>query len=235
MSLLSQNRLLALLPERDATGLQEQCQVLDLQVGNFLERAGETVERVYFPTDGVISIVAEYAAGEIVEMATVGREGFAGLVPFLGGREATASCLVQVKGAAISLSTADFRSAIKASEALQHICSTYAQAFLNQLMVSVACNSRHSVSQRLARWLLMMCERTDQPDLRFTHEFLAELLAVRRASVTDALRELRAKGAVSSSRGLVRVDDHKALIAESCECHRLTQQVYAQLLPASDR
>lgn len=211
--------------------MEQRGDVQHLPLGQFLERSGRKPSKVYFPLTGVVSIVAEYSAGEIVEMATVGREGFIGLVPFLGGTVSASSSLVQVEGRAFSMPVDAFQTLLGTCPHFKHVLSTYAQAFMNQVMVSVACNSRHTVTQRLARWLLMMTDRSDESDLPLTQEFLAEMLAVRRATVTEALKLLRETGAVDSRRGVIRINDRSALIGLSCECYSMAQSTYDTLIP----
>ena len=136
--------------------------------------ADSSLDHVFFPDSGVVSAVAVYADGSIIEMATVGREGCTGMQAFFGAKISSVRFLVQVPGSAAKMSRVAFTRAMESMPAFRNLMSAYIQAFLEQVMVSVACNGAHSLKQRLARWLLMMRDRGDDDVLSISQDLLAE-------------------------------------------------------------
>ena len=133
---------------------------------------------------GVISVVAVYADGSSIEMATVGREGCTGFQAFFGEKESSVRFLVQISGSASKLSRVAFTRAMRSLPSFRNLMSAYVNAFLEQVLVSAACNGVHTVKQRLARWLLMMRDRSDDDTLPITQTLLAEMLGVQRPTIT---------------------------------------------------
>src|SRR5262249_56118578 len=127
--------------------------------------------------------------GNVIEMATIGREGCTGVQTFFGARRSSGRLLVQIPGSAAKMSRAAFDRAMKSMPLFRDLMLAYVQAFLEQVMVSVACNGRHSLKERLARWLLMMRDRSDADAMPITHDLLAEIFAVHRPSLTHPLAE----------------------------------------------
>jgi CRP-like cAMP-binding protein len=193
--------------------------------------ADSTLDQVFFPDSGVVSVVAVYADGSVIEMATVGREGCTGVQAVLGGRTSSARLLVQIPGSAAKMSRMAFQRSMETMPSFRRLMYNYAQAFLEQVMVSVACNGAHSLKRRLARWLLMMRDRSDNDALPITHNLLAEMLGVHRPAITNAVRELERAGVVKGSRGHVTIRDRPGLIRESCECYELVRMRLASHLP----
>ena len=115
--------------------------------------------------------------------------------------------------------------------AFRALMFAYGQAFLEQVMVSVACNGAHSLKERLARWLLMMRDRHDEDAMPLTQDLLAEMLGVHRPSITNAARELDRAGLIERGRKQVTILDREGLIAESCECYQLVRERVSALLP----
>jgi CRP-like cAMP-binding protein len=137
-----------------------------------------SLDHIFFPDSGVVSVVAVYADGSIIEMATVGREGCTGFQAILGAKESSVRFLVQIPGSAAKMSRAAFTRAVKSMPAFRNLMYAYVHALLEQVLVSVACNGSHSLRERLARWLLMMRDRSDDDTLRITQSLLAEMLGV---------------------------------------------------------
>jgi CRP-like cAMP-binding protein len=163
-----------------------------------------TLDHVFFPNSGVISVVAVYADGKVIEMATIGREGCTGVQPFFGARRSSARLLVQIPGSAEKMSRTAFNRTMKSVPSFRDLILAYVQAFFEQVMVSVACNGRHSLKERLARWLLMMRDRSDADVIPITQELLAELLGVQRPSLTHAVAELEEAGLILRGRITIR-------------------------------
>jgi CRP-like cAMP-binding protein len=191
------------------------------------------LDQVFFPNSGVISIVAVYADGNVIEMATIGREGCAGVQAFFGARRSSARLLVQIPGSAAKISRATFDRAMKSMPSFRGLMLAYVQAFLEQVLVSVACNGRHSLKQRLARWLLMMRDRSDADVMPITQDLLAELLGVQRPSLTHAVAELEEVGLILRGRRQITILDRQGLIKASCECYQLVRERVASHLPQS--
>jgi CRP-like cAMP-binding protein len=192
-----------------------------------------SLDHVFFPNSGVISIVAVYADGNIIEMATIGREGCAGVQAFFGARRSSARLLVQIPGSAAKMSRAAFDRAMRSMPSFRNLMFAYVQAFLEQVLVSVACNGRHSLKQRMARWLLTMRDRSDADVMPITQDLLAELLGVQRPSLTHAVAELERAGLILRGRRQITILDRQGLIKASCECYQLVQERVASHLPQS--
>jgi CRP-like cAMP-binding protein len=195
--------------------------------------ADDPIDHVFFPNSGVISVVAVYADGNVIEMATIGREGCTGVQALLGAKRSSARLLVQIPGSAAKMSRVAFNRAMKSLPSFRGLMFAYVQAFLEQVLVSAACNGRHSLSERLARWLLMMRDRSDADVMQITQDLLAELLGVQRPSLTRAAAKLEEAGLILRGRRQVTILDRKGLIKASCECYQLVRERVASHLPHS--
>ena len=185
----------------------------------------------HVPNSGVVSVVAVYADGRIIEMATIGREGCSDVQAIFGAKTSSVQILVQIPGSAAKISRAAFTRAMASMPPFRSLMYAYVQAFLEQVMVSVACNGAHSLKQRLARWLLMMRDRCDDDALPITQSLLAEMLGVQRPTVTNAARELERAGLIVRGRRQVTILDRQGLIEASCECYQLVRTRVALHLP----
>ena len=191
-----------------------------LRLGDVLHEPGEPVEVVYFPTVGVVSVVADLGEDQVVETATVGREGIVGISVFLGAGAPAERSLVQVAGSALALSAEDLRTHIADVDGtLTAMLRRSAQALFTQVSRNAACNRVHTVRQRAARWLLMTADRMDAPSFELTQHFLAQMLAVRRTSVSEVARALADDGAITYTRGTITITDRERLCANSCDCY----------------
>ncbi len=193
--------------------------------------ADSSLDYVFFPDSGVVSVVAVYANGTIIEMATIGREGCSGVQAIFGAKSSSVRLLVQIPGSAAKMSRAAFMRAMESMPSFRALMYAYVQAFLEQVMVSVACNGAHSLKERLARWMLMMRDRADEDTLAITQDLLAEMLGVQRPSVTNAARELERAGLIERGRRQVRILDRQGLMHASCECYQLVRERIAFHLP----
>jgi len=234
MSALSnwpRNRLLLALPFRNLKRLMPELERIPCQRGQVLMDADSSLDHVFFPDSGVISVVAVYADGSIIEMATIGREGCSGVQAALGAKSSSARLLVQIPGSAAKMSRAAFTRAMGSMPSVRGLMYAYSQAFLEQVMVSVACNGAHSLKERLARWLLMMRDRCDEDALQITQNLLAEMLGAQRPSITIAARELERAGLIERGRRQVTILDRQGLTKASCECYQLVREHVAFHLP----
>ena len=225
------NRLLCALPEQDLQELLPDLEYIELRREQVLVDADSSLDHVFFPDSGVISVVAVYPDGSIIEMATIGREGCTGFQAVFGSKTSSARLLVQVPGTAARMSRQAFARAVQEVPNFLALVHAHVLAFLEQVMVSAACNGAHNVRQRLARWLLMMRDRHDGNELPLTQDLLAEMLGVHRPSITNAAQSLQRDGLIVCGRRRVTILDRDGLIAASCECYRLVRARVAQHLP----
>jgi CRP-like cAMP-binding protein len=224
------NRLLLALP-RDLKRLMPEFEQIPCQRAQVLMNADSALDHVFFPNSGVISVVAVYTDGRIIEMATVGREGFTGVQAVFGAKRSSIQLLVQIPGTAVRMSRVAFMRAMQSMPPFRAVMNAYIQAFLEQVMMSVACNGAHSLKQRLARWILMMRDRSDSDVLPITQSLLGEMLGVQRPSITNAIRELERAGLIEGGRRQVTILDRRALTGASCECYQLVRARLAFHLP----
>ncbi len=225
------NRLLLALPSRNLKRLKPELEQIRCQRAQVLMDADSALNHVFFPDSGVVSVVAVYADGSIIEMATIGREGCSGVQAILGAKRSSVQLLVQIPGSAAKMSRAAFTQAMQSMPSFRSVMDAYVQAFLEQVMVSVACNGAHSLKQRLARWLLMMRDRSDGDVLPITQSLLAEMLGVQRPSISHAAREFERAGLIERGRRQVAILDRRGLAEASCECYQLVRARLAFHLP----
>ncbi len=196
----------------------EATHTVTLDVRVVLFEPGDTVDAVYFPTDGVISLVTPLHDGAIVEVATVGNEGIVGipLVP-LGGLAVRA--ITQVAGFGLRLDAAAFLEWTERSHAFRTLVDRYTQALFGQIAQAAACNRLHSSEERLSRWLLMSQDRVGSNNFMITQEFLGQMLGARRSTVSVSAGILQRAGLIRYKRGHVTIVDREGLEAVSCECY----------------
>jgi CRP-like cAMP-binding protein len=177
------------------------------------------VDAVYFPTDGVISLVTPVQTGAIVEVATIGNEGVVGvpLVQPLTGFAVRA--ITQVAGHGLRLEASRFTELVANSRTFQTLIERYTQALFGQIAQAAACNRLHSSEERLSRWLLMSRDRVESDDFMITQEFLAQMLGARRSTVSVSAGILQRAGLIRYARGHVTIVDRSGLEAVSCECY----------------
>jgi CRP-like cAMP-binding protein len=225
------NRLLLALPSRDLKRIMPDLEHIRCERAEILADADSSLDHVFFPDSGVVSAVAVYSDGSVIEMATIGREGFTGVKAVFGDKTSSFRLLVQIPGSAAKMSRAAFTRAMGSMPSFRNLMFAYVDAFLEQVLVSVACNGAHSLKERLARWLLMMRDRSDGDALPITQDLLAEMLGVQRPSITNAARELEHAGLIARGRRQVTILDRQGLAKASCECYQLVRTRMAHHLP----
>jgi CRP-like cAMP-binding protein len=225
------NRLLLALPPSHLKRLLPELEYIECQRAQVLMDADDSLDFVFFPDSGVVSVVAVYEDGNIIEMATIGREGCTGLQAVLGAKTSSVRLLVQIPGTAARMSRTAFMRAMKSTPSFRSLMYAYVQAFLEQVLVSVACNGVHNLSQRMARWLLMMRDRGDDDALPITQSLLAEMLGVQRPSITNTAREMERAGLIARGLRQVTILDRQGLTRTSCECYSLVRSRVTSLLP----
>lgn len=226
------NRILSALPAAEYRKLTAKMKRVQLKLREGVSAAGKRMTHVIFPESALISTVSTMKNGATIEVGVTGREGMAGLPLLLEGGVAPTDSFVQVPGEGVRMSAEDFRREVTPNTTLYRLLLRYTQAFLDQTSQFAACNRLHGLSQRCARWLLMTHDQVGGPDLALTHEFLAQMLGVRRAGVSEAVGALARKGLIKSSRGKVSLLDVPGLEEASCECYFLIRAVWERLLPA---
>jgi CRP-like cAMP-binding protein len=224
------NLILAYLPPDELDRLQAKLQPVELEHGRILYEANMPVEQVYFVDQGMISVVSMMQNGSVIEVGTIGHEGMAGLAVILGVEAMPYRHIVQVPGRARRMSAATLVGELRPDSFLPKLLNRYHGAFNTQVMQGMACNGLHSVIQRCCRWLLTTQDRVGSQELNITHDFLAQMLGVRRASVTEVLRPLQKDGLIRASRGKVVILDSKRLADASCECYGVIRKEYKRLL-----
>jgi len=217
------NRLLLALPSSDIQQLTPELEHMRCEREQVLMDADSPLDHVFFPDSGVVSAVAVYGDGSIIEMATIGREGCTAVQAVFGAESSSIRLLVQVPGNAAKMSRAAFTRAMGSIPSFRSLMYAYVQAFLEQVLVSVACNGAHNLKQRLARWLLMMRDRGDDDALQITQNLLAEMLGVQRPTISNAARELERAGLIARGRRQVSILDRQGLAEASCECYQLVR------------
>ena len=221
------NQILAALPYVDRDRLRGQLEEVDLKSGAVLYKPGQPIPAVYFVVAGVESLVAELAEGQVVEEATVGEEGMVGLPVFLGAGPPTERATVQVPGQALRMSAGDLSTAVAIVDgSLQIALQRYTQAMFTQLARNAACNRGHSVRQRCGRCLLMTADRMHSDTFDLTQEFLAQMLAVRRATVSEVAGALADEGCISYRRGRITILDRELLQSNACDCYQVIADAF---------
>ncbi|RBY95834.1 Crp/Fnr family transcriptional regulator [Blastococcus sp. TF02-8] len=228
------NVLLGLLPEDEFRRLEPALEVVPLDVREGLHEAGKAFEHVWFPVDAVLSVLATIEGEAAVEVATVGFEGMAGLPAFLGTAESPHDCYCQVAGSAVRLATGDLRRFLASDGALHDLLHRYTQATMVQLAQNVACNRLHTTEERCARWLLQTRDRVGADEFTLTQEFLAQMLGVRRGTVSLTAGVLQQAGMIRYTRGRITVVDADALHEAACECYDIVQAEYRRLAAAPE-
>jgi CRP-like cAMP-binding protein len=226
------NGLLAALPPEDLARLRPRLQPVELPFDRTLFPAHGTVEAALFPESGMASLLATLDGGEQVEVGIAGREGLVGLPLVFGDDLSLVEARVQMEGTALRIGAAALRAAVDESAALRRLLNRYALAFYAQVTLTAACNARHALEQRLARWLLTARDRAEGDEFPITHEFMAMMLGVRRPGVSLAAGILQKAGLIHYARGRMAVTDRSGLEAVSCECYRIARSEFSRLLPS---
>ena len=218
------NRLLATLPDDAFALLEPDLRQLTLPQGVLCYGAGEPIDQVYFPHTGMISQLITTGDGDMVETASTGREGGVGLQCGFGPRLSFTRATVQIPGRFSTISAPRFEHAVSRSTALRDLILRYTEMLWAEALQNAACNAIHDGSSRLCRWLLQCADRTGSEQLLLTQEFLAEMLGVRRTTVTLLAQELQKRGILRYSRGRITILDRATLESCACECYGAVKQ-----------
>lgn len=188
--------------------------------GHLVLEAGDEFDHVWFPHNGMISLLVVLSDGKSIEIATVGREGVVGAMSGLGLYRSLVRAVIQLPMGASRIPSAVFRKAAAQSDAIRDLCIRYNEILLSQARITAACNAVHPVEARFCRWLLQSADRAGSDTVALTQEFLAEMLGVRRTSITEVASKLQAAGVISYSRGVIKITDRTGLEAAACECYQ---------------
>jgi CRP-like cAMP-binding protein len=225
------NLLLSALPGREYDRLLPAFDRVPLAFKAVLHEPNQPIRHLYFPTSGMLSLLLSHEGpGAGMEVGVVGREGMADLSVFLGASVASIRSMVQVPGEALRMRADKFRTLVNRESKLYELLLRYTRVFLTQLTQGVACNALHSVEKRLCRWLLMVHDRAACDRFPLTHEFLASMLGVRRATVTEAARRLRQAGLIRYGAGQLTILDRRGLERTVCGCYRAVKAEQNRLL-----
>jgi len=228
----SGNRVLAALPAFELAGLEQDLEIVSLSAHQFTHSVGGTMYYVDFPIDAVLSVVATLANGDSVEVGTVGCEGFVEADAALDSSISSRTSFCQVKGRVHRMSVERFEDRMTASVPFARLMHHNVRATLFSAQQFVACNAKHSVLQRCARWLCMTADRVGSAQFTLTHDFLSIMLGVRRAGVSEAADTLSRLGAIEYGRGLVKVLDKSILEGAACECYEACRRAFVTALTA---
>ncbi len=226
----SGNRLLDALPAGDRVGLEADLEIVTIEAHKFTHAAGSVVSHVDFPIDAVLSVVATLENGDSVEVGSVGSEGFVETDAALNSDLSQRTSFCQVRGTVGRMTIERFDARMAGSVTFARYMRRNVRAALFSAQQFAACNVKHSILQRCARWLSMTEDRVGSAAFTLTHEFLAIMLGVRRASVSEAADALQSMGAITYRRGAVRVLDHTLLNATACECYEACKLAFATSL-----
>lgn len=226
-----QNHLLAALPAEDYTRLLPQLELVPMPLGMVLYESGSELHHVYFPTTAIVSLLYVMLDGASLEIAVVGNEGIIGVALFMGGETMPNRAVVQIAGHAYRLKGQSLKQEFNRSGDLQHLLLRYTQALLTQMAQTAVCNRHHSLDQQLCRWLLLSLDRLSSNEFSMTQELIANMLGVRRASVTEAAGNLQKANLIEYHRGHITVLDRPGLESRTCECYEVVKKEFDRLLP----
>lgn len=220
------SRLIEGLPSKQRKQLLNGCEPVDLVFGNVLHEANQPIRHVYFPLSGFVSLVTTLDGHQPLEMGLIGNEGMLGATLALGIGQAPMRAVVQGSGSALRISSQLFKQELLSSPALLRALKRYLYVVMTQLSQSAACTHFHEIEPRLARWLLMTHDRAHADHFHLTHEYLADMLGVRRSGVSIAAAAMQVRGLISYSRGEIQILDRAGLELAACECYAALQADY---------
>ncbi len=224
------NRLLGTLSDAEYQRLVPHLEHVSLPLKQVLHKAGESIEYVYFPQGTMVSLISTLEEGSMVEVGLVGNEGVVGIPAALGDNIATTTAMVQLAGSSLRMEASLLKTEFGRGGSLQSLLLRYTQALYALASQNAACNRLHQLEERLARWLLLVCDRVESNELPLTHEFISKMLGVRRAGVTEAANSLQQAGVIRYTRGRITILNREELEAASCSCYGIIKGEFARLL-----
>ena len=225
------NHLLAALPEAEYQRWLPHLEWVGMPLGQVLYEAGGTLAHVYFPTTAIVSLLYVMENGASAEIAIVGNEGIVGIALFMGGESTPSRAVVQSAGAGFRLKANVMKDEFNRAGLVLHLLLRYTQALITQMTQTAVCNRHHTLDQQLCRWLLLSLDRLQGDALVMTQELIANMLGVRRESVTETALKLQEAGMIRYARGHITVLDRDRLQERACECYAVVKKEYDRLLP----
>ena len=226
----SPNRILNSLPQNIFAAVEPYLKTVDLRFGDVIAETEQLVSNVYFPHSGIISLVVEMEVGDMIETAMVGYDGAANATSALDGKMSLQKGVVQVDGAASVISPDVLRSIADEFTPFRSVLIRHEQVLLAQAQQSAGCNASHNVEARMCRWLLRIRDLTQSDEVKLTQEFLAQMLGVRRTSVSLVASTLQKAGWISYRRGHIRITDVEGLKSGTCECYERVRSHYERVV-----
>jgi CRP-like cAMP-binding protein len=230
----TKNLLLAALPAADYERLQPNLEPVALPLGWSLYESGDRQAHVFFPTEGIVSLLYVMENGASAEIAVTGNEGLIGISLFMGGGSTPSRAIVQSAGHAVRLGADILKGEFERGGPLQHLLLRYTQALITQMAQTAVCNRHHTVEQQLCRWLLLSLDRLSCNEVHMTQELIANMLGVRREGVTEAAGRLQEAGLIRYHRGQITVLDRPGLEQRVCECYAVVKRECDRLLRYDD-
>ena len=230
MNRLTDNYILKAIPDSEYEMIAADLQEVSLEVGHIINHPYEPIPHVYFPNNSMISVIASTPDGQLSEAGVVGREGLLGISMILGADTTPHENAVQLPGTALKMSTKSFREKFEQCSQFRALLLKFTHANLMQISQTALCNRLHDVKQRLVRWILMSHDRSDSDVLPLRQELLAIMLGVHRPTVSTVAVQLKDKGYINYSRGVITVLDRKVLEAICCDCYQVVRQEYERVL-----
>lgn len=228
--MISENLLLAILPQAEYFRMQLKCETVELHVNEIINSTEDKIQYIYFPTNAIISLMKQIDFNKNIEVGMIGNEGMLNSTLLLGAESTAFTSVVQKSGGALRISTKNFKLELKQSVILQWLFKHYIKVLFNQLVQNAACTRFHVVEARLARLLLMIRDRSQSPGFHITQQSLAQLLGVRRVGVTKAASMLQHKKFICYNRGDIVILSNAGLSSASCSCYQTDIDIYNRIL-----
>ncbi len=226
----SKNGLLAAFESESRARVDPHLERVEYKLGDVVCEAGGVLNHAYFPDGAVLSLLTVLENGTAIETANIGREGAFGLFAAMYSHTSFNRSLVQLRGGLLRVPIKILQSEFEHSAHIRNLFVSYSETLLAQIEQTVACNSMHTIRNRICRWLLMMHDRADGEDLTYTHEFLGHVLGTTRKSVTLAAQTLQREGLIIYRRGNMQVLDRSGLEKASCECYAIVKKHFDAFL-----
>jgi CRP-like cAMP-binding protein len=223
------NRLLASLPETEFQALLPHFELVSLTHGDHVIVPDVPIDHMYFPLTVLLSLVTTMEDGAAVESGIIGREGVSGIPVLLSARQTTMPTFAQVPGEALKIKAEIMKEAYEQRGSLHALLNRYMHTVVVMGSYSTACNALHKIEPRMAKWLLMSSDGVGSDEFNLTHEFLAVMLGVRRASVSEIAAAMRKDGLIDYVRGQIKITDRSGLESASCECYDKVKDEYERL------
>lgn len=229
-----QNQLLSSLPSADYERLLPHLALVPMAFGATLSQAGMPMQYAYFPTNCVVSLLCDTQDGTSVETAIVGKDGLIGVTLLMGETIGQGRAVIKSAGYGYRLNARILKEEFGLGGVFQQVLLRYTQALLAQTSQTAVCNRHHTIIQQLCRWFLLSLDRLPTNELKMTQELIANLLGVRRESITQAVEVLQKEGLIAHWRGHIVVTNRPGLEHKACECYSAVKKVYDRLLPEKD-